>query len=77
MPPPISGTCDDFCLGQDFVAVNTGCHDLYLKSTACTAKLADVCTAATDCGEEIGATYICEQNYCAAHEGDDACVNVR
>jgi hypothetical protein len=74
--PAIQGSCDDFCLGQDYVAENTGCHDLYLKSTACTAKLSDVCTAQTDCRTEILAAYTCEHNYCAAHPSSDACVNV-
>ena len=74
--PALTGSCDDFCLGQDYVASNTGCHELYLKSTQCTAALKDVCTAATDCNAEITATYLCEHNYCAAHPGVDACVNV-
>lgn len=74
--PPISVTCDDFCLGNDAVAEDTGCHDLYVKSTQCSAKLADVCTADKDCRDEILAAYTCEHNYCSAHPGDQICVNV-
>jgi len=74
--PPLTGSCDDFCLGQDFVAENTGCHDLYVKSTQCSAKLADVCTTDTACRTEILATYTCEHDYCSAHPGVDACLNV-
>lgn len=74
--PVIPGTCDDFCLGNDYVSSNTGCHDLYVKSTQCSAALADICTADTACRNEILATYTCEHNYCSAHPGVDACVNV-
>ena len=74
--PAITVSCDDFCLGQDYVATNTGCHDLYLKSTRCTAELDDVCTAPTACNAEITAVYTCEHDYCLVHPAIDACVNV-
>jgi hypothetical protein len=70
-------SCDDMCLGQDYVAEVSGCHDLYQKSLSCSVKLANACTALTDCGAEINATYACELAYCNnGHRGTDACANV-
>jgi hypothetical protein len=74
--PPLNLTCDDFCFSQDFVAENTGCHALYVESTRCSAKLSDVCTTDTAFRAELIAIYTCEHNYCSAHPGVDACIQV-
>ena len=73
--PPVT-SCDDECLGEDYVAEQASCHDDYLKSVACLSKLDDICTGPTACSKEILVVYNCEHVYCAAHAGDPACVNV-
>jgi hypothetical protein len=74
--PPLPASCDDTCLGQDALALDSGCHDLYVASIRCSAKLADICTALTACRTEINAVNACEYNYCTAHRSADVCVNV-
>lgn len=74
--PPLAESCDDTCLGNDFVATESGCHDLYVASIACSAKLPNVCTALTDCGSQVNAVSTCEHDYCMAHRSDDACAFV-
>ena len=76
MAPPV-GSCDDECLGEDYVAEQSGCHDVYLKSVDCLSKLADVCTGQTACVGPLKVVYDCEHAYCAAHASDQACVNVK
>jgi hypothetical protein len=74
--PPQTQSCDDTCLGQDFVAEATGCHDLYLTSIACSSKLKDVCTSLVACANEINAAHSCEVAYCNGHAGADVCAGV-
>lgn len=73
--PPATENCDDQCLENDTLAVQSGCHDLFLQSMQCSAKLADVCTAFKDCPAATK-TYECEHAYCAAHRDLASCVNV-
>jgi hypothetical protein len=73
--PPFTQSCDDTCLEQDALAADSDCHDQYVASINCSAKLADVCTALTACATEVTATTSCEQKYCAAHPTSDVCVN--
>jgi hypothetical protein len=70
---PSNQSCDDECLGQDALAVQSGCHEVYLKSVACLAKLEDICTGLKDCKEEILAAQMCELNYCQTHQQEDVC----
>jgi hypothetical protein len=69
-------SCDDICLGNDAVAVQSNCHDQYVKSVNCLADLEDICTGLTDCKDEIVAAQTCEHNYCQAHQGEEVCLNV-
>lgn len=73
---PINESCDDLCLQQDAVANATGCEATYQKSLACSAALADPCTATTSCLTQLQATYNCEVAYCNGHKGNDICVYV-
>jgi hypothetical protein len=72
--PAITTTCDDFCLGEDYRATQTGCHDLYDAAEVCLSKLDDICTGPKDCAAEINATSNCEIAYCTKHPTNDACV---
>lgn len=71
---PIVGDCDDFCLGEDYRATQTGCHDLYDKAELCISKLDDICTSPKVCAAEINATNTCEVAYCNKHMDDEVCV---
>jgi len=73
---PMTESCDDHCLGEDALAEESGCHAQYAKSVECLAKLKDVCTGLTACGQEVNAAALCEQKYCAAHQKADVCVNL-
>ena len=74
---PLPESCDDTCLGQDALATESNCHDLYVKSIDCSYNLSNVCTALTDCKTQITAVQTCEMNYCAAHQTSDACIYLR
>jgi hypothetical protein len=70
---PSNQSCDDECLGQDALAVQSGCHGVYLKSVACLADLEDICTGLTACKAEIVSAQSCERNYCQSHQQEDVC----
>ena len=73
---PVQESCDDHCLGEDALAEESGCHDQYVKSIACLAKLKDVCTGLTACANELAAAQLCEHSYCSAHQKAEVCVNL-
>jgi len=75
--PPLTQSCDDTCLGQDALATESNCHDLYVASIDCSAALKSVCTALVDCKNQIDAANACEQTYCAAHPSADVCAGVQ
>ncbi len=75
--PPLAQSCDDTCLGQDALATESDCHDLYVASINCSAALKSVCTALSDCKTQIDAANACEQTYCAAHRSAEVCVYVQ
>ena len=69
--------CEDQCLGQDALAVQSNCHDQYVSSVNCLADLKDVCTGFTDCKAELLAAQLCEHTYCMGHKQEEVCVNVQ
>jgi len=71
---PVVPSCDDFCLGEDYRASRTGCHDQYDAAELCLSKLTDICTGPKACGAEINATNDCENAYCAKHAQEDVCM---
>lgn len=71
--PALTQSCDDTCLGQDALATESNCHDLYVDSIRCTAALKSVCTAFLDCKTQIDAANACEQTYCANHRDAEVC----
>jgi len=70
---PAVTSCDDFCLGEDARAEETGCHDLYDAAENCLAKLDDICTGTKACANEINATSACELSYCSKHSSEVVC----
>lgn len=70
---PMEQACEDWCLGQDALAVQSGCHEEYVVSVNCLADLKDVCTGLTDCKTEILAAQACEHTYCTTHKNEDVC----
>ncbi len=71
--PPLTQSCDDTCLGQDALATESNCHDLYVASIDCSAALENVCTALIACASQINAANACEQAYCAKHADAEVC----
>jgi len=71
--PPLTQSCDDTCLGQDALATESNCHDLYVASINCSAALKSVCTALVACATQINAANACEQAYCAKHADAEVC----
>lgn len=71
--PPLPQSCDDTCLGQDALATESNCHELYVDSINCSAALKNVCTALVACATEINAANTCEQAYCAKHPDAEVC----
>jgi hypothetical protein len=71
--PALTQSCDDTCLGQDALATESNCHELYVASINCSAQLKSVCTALIECASQINAANACEQAYCAKHAGSEVC----
>jgi hypothetical protein len=74
--PAPTQSCDDECLGQDALAVQSGCHEEYLESVACLVELDDICTGLVACKTEILAAQVCEKTYCQGHQQEDVCVYI-
>jgi hypothetical protein len=70
---PSQRSCDDECLGQDALALQSGCHEEYLRSVECLVELEDICTGLTACKTELLAAQACERAYCQAHQNEDVC----